>query len=298
MARGITSAVVTSQPPPLSLLRLSFANYEDFRVYARSNVSLLDHLWLWRESVGDRGEKFVLLGVCEFCECQTGFAATPQKMPPADRFGFRVDWWSSVMCGCGMSNLDRIVIRVLLDGGNLADHVYHVGHHSRFCRWIMEHMPNVTTSQYQAGRHPGEIANGIRYEDLTCLSFADSTFDCIICMEVLEHLPDYRLALSEMRRTLRPGGRMLLTFPWLGGDRYEHEVRAEILADGSIRHLLPPEYHDDPSTQGDILSYRSFGWRILDEIREAGFQQAAAQFVFGPLHGYMTLATPVIVAVR
>ena len=46
--------------------------------------------------------------------------------------------------------------------------------------------------------------------DLTQLPFADSTFDCITCGYVLEHLPDARVGLSELSRVLEPGGRLLL----------------------------------------------------------------------------------------
>jgi hypothetical protein len=46
------------------------------------------------------------------------------------------------------------------------------------------------------------------------------------------------------------------------------------------------------------LSFRSFGWKILDELRDAEFRRASATFLFGPLHGYMTLLHPIIVAVR
>jgi hypothetical protein len=44
--------------------------------------------------------------------------------------------------------------------------------------------------------------------DALCLPFADGTFDAVICSEVLEHLPDYRGALREILRVLRPGGRL------------------------------------------------------------------------------------------
>jgi ubiquinone/menaquinone biosynthesis C-methylase UbiE len=46
--------------------------------------------------------------------------------------------------------------------------------------------------------------------DLSCLPFADHSFDGITCGYVLEHLPDAALGLSELARVLRPGGRMLL----------------------------------------------------------------------------------------
>ena len=49
--------------------------------------------------------------------------------------------------------------------------------------------------------------------DALCLPFADATFDVVICSEVLEHLPDYRGALREMLRVLRPGGRLAVSVP-------------------------------------------------------------------------------------
>ncbi|MCG8448713.1 MAG: class I SAM-dependent methyltransferase [Pirellulales bacterium] len=46
--------------------------------------------------------------------------------------------------------------------------------------------------------------------DLTRLPFADSSFDCITCGYVLEHLNNPLPGLAEMARVLRKGGRMLL----------------------------------------------------------------------------------------
>jgi SAM-dependent methyltransferase len=38
-------------------------------------------------------------------------------------------------------------------------------------------------------------------------------FDLVWCSEVLEHIPDVAEALHEVRRVLKPGGRLLLTVP-------------------------------------------------------------------------------------
>jgi ubiquinone/menaquinone biosynthesis C-methylase UbiE len=45
------------------------------------------------------------------------------------------------------------------------------------------------------------------------LPFADNVFDLVTCIETLEHVRDVQLALSEIRRVLRPGGRLALTTP-------------------------------------------------------------------------------------
>lgn len=49
--------------------------------------------------------------------------------------------------------------------------------------------------------------------DATRLDFADGSFDAVICSEVLEHLPDYDAALREIRRVLRPHGRLCISVP-------------------------------------------------------------------------------------
>jgi SAM-dependent methyltransferase len=50
--------------------------------------------------------------------------------------------------------------------------------------------------------------------DLTKLTFEDSTFDFIICSEVLEHIKNHSVAFSELARVLGKGGTMLITVPY------------------------------------------------------------------------------------
>jgi ubiquinone/menaquinone biosynthesis C-methylase UbiE len=45
------------------------------------------------------------------------------------------------------------------------------------------------------------------------LPFADSEFDLVLCTDVLEHVRDVQLFLSEARRVLGPGGRLAVTTP-------------------------------------------------------------------------------------
>lgn len=45
------------------------------------------------------------------------------------------------------------------------------------------------------------------------LPFADHCFDKVICSEVLEHIPDYRAALVEIQRVLKPGGLFCASVP-------------------------------------------------------------------------------------
>lgn len=45
------------------------------------------------------------------------------------------------------------------------------------------------------------------------LPFPDRTFDAIVCMDAICHMPDRRRLFGEWRRVLRPGGRAICTDP-------------------------------------------------------------------------------------
>jgi ubiquinone/menaquinone biosynthesis C-methylase UbiE len=49
--------------------------------------------------------------------------------------------------------------------------------------------------------------------DITKLPFADSSFDCVICSEVMEHIPDHEKALKELDRILKPQGTLAVSVP-------------------------------------------------------------------------------------
>jgi len=52
------------------------------------------------------------------------------------------------------------------------------------------------------------------YSSALALPFSASSFDNLLCTEVLEHVPNPLLALNEMYRITRPGGILLLTIPF------------------------------------------------------------------------------------
>jgi SAM-dependent methyltransferase len=49
--------------------------------------------------------------------------------------------------------------------------------------------------------------------DVTDLPFERDSFDLIVCLHVLEHVPDDRCAMAELQRVLRPGGRAVIQVP-------------------------------------------------------------------------------------
>lgn len=50
--------------------------------------------------------------------------------------------------------------------------------------------------------------------DIVDIPVENNYFDSIICVEVLEHLPDPVIAISELVRILKPGGTLIITAPF------------------------------------------------------------------------------------
>jgi SAM-dependent methyltransferase len=111
------------------------------------------------------------------------------------------------------------------------------------------------TRTYWGDDPPGTIRrDGARCEDVTALSFDDSSVDLIVSSEVLEHVPEVELAFRETERVLRPGGSHLFTVP----PRPRTIRRAELI-DGKVVHHAPPDYHADPNDPRGILAFWDFG---------------------------------------
>ena len=49
--------------------------------------------------------------------------------------------------------------------------------------------------------------------DINALPFGDGFFDCVICSEVLEHIPDHEKALAELVRVCKPKGQLVVSVP-------------------------------------------------------------------------------------
>jgi 2-polyprenyl-3-methyl-5-hydroxy-6-metoxy-1,4-benzoquinol methylase len=52
-----------------------------------------------------------------------------------------------------------------------------------------------------------------RKMNVEVLEYADGFFDRIVCVETLEHLLEPAKAIAEFHRTLKPGGRLVITYP-------------------------------------------------------------------------------------
>ncbi|MGH3556280.1 MAG: class I SAM-dependent methyltransferase [Mycobacterium sp.] len=143
---------------------------------------------------------------------------------------------------------------------------------------LLRRLPRLAFSDYRGPQRLGEVVDGIRNEDICRLTYPDAAFDLVLSSDTLEHVHDFRAALAETWRVLRPGGRHVFTVPavWT---RATTEARAQMGDDGEIVHLMPPLYHGRGSgayrfipVGADLLAFTEFGRDIVDYVREAGFE--------------------------
>lgn len=143
---------------------------------------------------------------------------------------------------------------------------------------FLARLPHLSYSEYAGRDGLGAIVDGARNEDISHLTYADASFDLVLSSETLEHVPDFRAALRETRRVLRPGGRHIFTVP-IAASRSTTVARAELRGDGEIVHHMTPLYHGRGAglyryipVGGDMLAYTEFGLDLVEEIRDAGFE--------------------------
>jgi len=96
--------------------------------------------------------------------------------------------------------------------------------------------------------------------DITAIPEPSSSFDAIMCIEVLEHLPDPLAAFREFYRLLKPGGFLLLTAPFC-----------------SLTHFAPYYFHTGFSRYFFEKQLDLNGFSILDLQSNGNFFEYVAQ---------------------
>lgn len=103
--------------------------------------------------------------------------------------------------------------------------------------------------------------------DITDLQFDDCTFDVILCLHVLEHVPNDRVAIRELYRVLKPGGWAILQSPI-------DFSKAETFEDATI---TTPEGRLLAFGQDDHV--RIYGRDYQERLKEAGFEILVDDYV-------------------
>jgi SAM-dependent methyltransferase len=243
---------------------------------------------------------FAVPGHCWVCDRDSSFQVSYDNCFTADD-GTRIpNWREHLVCPtCGLNNRMRAALMFMTETTGAAGAVYVTEQMTPLYKATAARFPYLTGSEYlRDGTTPGQTnAAGLRHEDVTALTLKTGSFACIGSFDVLEHVPDHMAGLHEFARCLRPGGRLLMTVPF-ALESHPHVVRAELDADGGIRHILPPEYHGDPLDGSGVLCFRHFGWALIEELRLAGFRDVRMVFFWSPELGHLGGMQSILEATR
>ncbi len=113
----------------------------------------------------------------------------------------------------------------------------------------------------------------VLYDDMTNSSFRDEQFDCVVAVEVLEHVEEDARFVREVYRILRPGGVFLMTTPNgeyvknTNPDHKRHYSRTELNA--LLRGVFPAATVDFAVKTGFFYDAGLQSWSLKRPLRTA-----------------------------
>jgi len=285
--------IVKSQvPPSLDTLHLRYAySHEHYQQIARE-LETLGEYQRRREIEGSLltgANEFNVPGYCYITSSYTDFAVTLFR-PPGTTQPARPNWRESLVSHGLYANRVRASMHLFehILRPREADPIFITEQQGALYDWLRQKYPRTIGSEFLSPKLAGGTINehGIRHESLTALSFPNETFQFVLSFDCFEHFSDHNAGLRECARVLKRGGSLLITVPFRR-DCANHIIRARDNSDGSVEHLLAPEYHGDPLRKEGCLCYYHFGWQLLDDMKTAGFRDPRACLYWSREFGYL-----------
>lgn len=269
----------------LKIFRLR--SYEEYSQHMQRISSLLkEHLTFLSRYVPDRRREFCVPGYSYPSGELVDFIVDYQHAAPDGP----VNWRERVLCPLThFNNRMRATFHLFdIEMNPYPDKsIYITEQVTPIYKYFLNSSLNVCGSEFIGDSLPlGACnSNGVRNEDICRLTFQDESFDMLISLDVLEHVPEYEQGFRECARVLKPGGRMMWSVPFIPSSS-RNVIRAR-LVNGDVFHDLPPEYHGDPLSDKGVLCFQHFGWEMLEQMRSAGFSDAYALCYFSTKFGYL-----------
>ncbi len=116
-------------------------------------------------------------------------------------------------------------------------------------------------------RYNLSLGNSLVNGDIRSLSFKDSSFDTVICSEVIEHLKKEDCIFQELKRVLKKGGVLILGTP-------DYSRFSWVLIEWLYKHLIPGGYADE-----HISHYNKKD--LVDYIENSGFKLDSYKYILG-----------------
>ncbi|MGH3254581.1 MAG: class I SAM-dependent methyltransferase [Streptosporangiaceae bacterium] len=126
--------------------------------------------------------------------------------------------------------------------------------------------PGMLRAAWQRIRQAGLPGPALVAGDVAALPLRDSCADLTLAMHMLYHVPEPGVALRELRRVTRPGGRLVVG---LNGTDHHRELRALIRAGlADLGHRAGPMVGEQFGLdEGDVLLRRLFPTVVRHEFR-------------------------------
>src|SRR5690348_7524984 len=119
-----------------------------------------------------------------------------------------------IAAGAAYDLFGKLLREAVARSGSVLD----IGSSQRFAKELAPHRRLLAKHGYRAaGYEPADMGEDTCDLDLDVQNIALPTEseDCVICLEVLEHVADPFAAARELVRIIKPGGTLLLTVPFL-----------------------------------------------------------------------------------
>jgi SAM-dependent methyltransferase len=139
----------------------------------------------------------------------------------------REHWWFTARAKILMTHISR----VFLHPKDL--NILNIGAATGYSSELLQQFGAVTSVEFDEDCYKftrDVVKIPIQQGSILALDFPDNTFDLVCAFDVIEHVEDDRLAVSEMRRVAKQGGVMCVTVPafmflWSEHDVVNHHFR-------------------------------------------------------------------------
>jgi SAM-dependent methyltransferase len=245
-----------------------FQSVADFVRFTTNNDGLRECIETY---VADQDE---LHGYCPICAGVRIF----RQIRPED--GGWSDLRERIVCECGMNGRMRMLYNAIVSELGLlgvSSQILIFEQITPFYRMLHDRFgSNVIGCEYvsqdiRSGMIVETPWGPVRHEDMCKCSITSDTVDIILHSDILEHVYDWKAALVENLRVLRPGGRLLFSTPAF--EIEQHQTRALVSPTGVI-NLLAAAYHGNPMSAEGSLVFTDFALSLVDDLRSIGFSHA------------------------
>ncbi|MEO5592917.1 MAG: methyltransferase domain-containing protein [Chitinophagaceae bacterium] len=263
-------------------------NLSDYKDYKTKNAALSEVVWLKEKKMADamKNTQFTIRGFSYPAEAMVDF-----QVDYLYSNGLDINWRERVVCPVtGLNNRLRGCIHLIdFELGLRPYHdIYMAEQATPLYTYLKAKFPRLIGSEYlRDNKRPGFVDDRkLRHESVTDLSFKNESMDAYLSFECFEHIPDFKKAFAEAARILKPGGKFIWSVPF-ADQEHKNIIRSYVDENGEVQHILEPQYSGDHVSSKGILCFTHFGWEMLDQVRNEGFDDAYAFLYRSEVFGYL-----------